>query len=166
MRMVEESCWPAGRSDGPVAAEVGAGPLVRALRLAAGPGCWPLIGRAFRDICGPVCGTAACHLFRVLLQGLALGARRPLRLGFVGAPELTHDERAVLQMIAAAQRDHIDLVTASARWLARPAVADALARTAFELAEVLAANGLRLSAELPVYTRQRPPAGLIAAVES
>ncbi len=128
-------------------AEDGAALVVRALRLAAGPGCWPLVERMFRDVCGPGPdgGAAAACLFRILLQGLALGARRPLRLGFMGAPELTHDERSLLQVIAAAQAGNTALLDATAIWLARPAAASSVARAAAGFGELLAAHGTLLT---------------------
>jgi hypothetical protein len=145
----------------------GVGLLVRALRLAAGPGCWPLVERVFRDMCGPSSGAAAACLFRILLQGLALGARRPLRLGFVGAPELSHDEKAVMQMIAAAQAGDDHLLEATAIWLARPAAVASVARAASGLAELLAARGAVLSSVLlDDQAVQRPLSGRIASVES
>ena len=119
--------------------------VVRALRLAAGPGCWPLVGRAFRDAYGPGDGVVAACLFRILLQGLALGARRPLRLGFVGAPELTHDERSLVQVIAAAQGDDRSLLDSGIVWLVRPRFAASVARTATELGRLMAANGANLA---------------------
>ncbi len=129
----------------------GAALVVRALRLAAGPGCWPLVERMFRDVCGAGRGAgqgdgaAAACLFRILLQGLALGARRPLRLGFMGAPELTHDERSLLQVIAAAQAGNTALLDATAIWLARPAAASSVARAAAGFGELLAAHGTLLT---------------------
>lgn len=138
--------------DGP---EDGAALVVRALRLAAGPGCWPLVERMFRDVCGSGSrpgqgdGAAAACLFRILLQGLALGARRPLRLGFMGAPELTHDERSLLQVIAAAQAGDTALLDATATWLARPAAAPSVARAAAGFGELLAAHGALLAPGRP-----------------
>lgn len=128
-------------------AEDGAALVVRALRLAAGPGCWPLVERMLRDACGSARddGPAAACLFRILLQGLALGARRPLRLGFMGAPELTHDERSLLQVIAAAQAGDAALLEATAIWLARPAAAPSVARAAAGFGELLAAHGTLLT---------------------
>jgi hypothetical protein len=148
MRVVGQTWQPVAR---PASADVendgdGAALVVRALRLAAGPGCWPLVERMFRDVCGPGGGpgdgTAACCLFRILLQGLALGARRPLRLGFMGAPELTHDERSLLQVVAAAQAGDAALLDATAIWLARPMAVASVARAAIGFAELLAARGV------------------------
>lgn len=121
--------------------EAGVALVVRAVRLAAGPGCWPLIDRAFRDAYGRRDGVAAACLFRILLQGLALGARRKLRLGFPGVPELTPDERALVQLIAAAQGGDRMLLEAALLWLARPGFAGPVARTARELGRLMAANG-------------------------
>lgn len=165
MRFTGETWQPSPGTPGTVEDGAGVALVVRALRLAAGPGCWPLVERVFRDACGPGGGIAASCLFRILLQGLALGARRPLRLGFIGAPELSHDERALLQMVAAAQRGHTALLEASAIWLARPAGAASVARAASGLAELLALNGALLPAA-PVQAVQRPLSARIAAIES
>lgn len=167
MRFVGETWHPLLGAPSAMEDGAGVGLLVRALRLAAGPGCWPLVERVFRDICGPGNGAAAARLFRILLQGLALGARRPLRLGFVGAPELSHDERSVMQMIAAAQSGDGFLLEATANWLARPAAAGSVARAASGLAELLAARGAVLSSALPDdQVVQRPLSARIASVES
>ena len=93
--------------------------------------------------------------FRVLVQGLALGARRPLRLGFVGAPALTHDERALLQVIVAARLGDAALLEASAAWMVRPAAAPWVMRAAAGLAELL-----------PPHADQRPLPARIASGES
>jgi len=125
-----ETWQPSPVAPGTVEDGVGAALVVRAVRLAAGLGCWALVEGVFRDACCAGGGIAASRLFLILLQGLALGARRPLRLGFIGAPELTHDERALLQMVAAAQRGDTALLEASAAWLAGPASAASVARAA------------------------------------
>jgi hypothetical protein len=167
MRFVGETWHPLLGAPSVMEEGAGVGLLVRALRLAAGPGCWPLVERVFRDMCGPRSGAAAARLFRILLQGLALGARRPLRLGFVGAPELSHDERSVMQMIAAAQSGDVHLLNATAAWLARPAAAGSVARAAAGLAELLAAQGALLCVPLPEdQLVQRPHSARIASVES
>lgn len=156
MRVLGQTWQPAGSASADAdGAEDGAALVVRALRLAAGPGCWPLVERMFRDVCGAGRGAgrgagqgdgaAAACLFRILLQGLALGARRPLRLGFMGAPELTHDERSLLQVIAAAQAGNTALLDATAIWLARPAAASSVARAAAGFGELLAAHGTLLT---------------------
>lgn len=124
--------------------DAGVALVVGALRLAAGPDCWPLIGRAFRDAYGPDDGVTAACLFHVLLQGLALGARRKLRLGLPGAATLTPDERAVVQLIAAAQAGDQGLLEAGLLWLVRLRAAGSVARTACALGRLMAANGTLL----------------------
>lgn len=121
------------------AREAGNGaPLVQALRLAAGAGCWPRVELVFHGACGTSGRTEAACLFRVLLQGLALGARRPLRLGFAGQRGVTHDERALLQLIEAAGQGDAALVEAGVAWLVRPAAATTVTRAAAGLAALLA----------------------------
>lgn len=170
MRLVEEMRHPTGApaafAEAALVADGGAGLVVSALRLATGPGCWPLVERGFRDVCGAARGKAASCVFRVLLQGLALGARRPLRLGFLGAPGISPDERSLLQMIAAAQHGELFLVEASARWLVRPSAAGSVARAAVHFAELLAADGARVTSDLPADAVQRPPSARIAAAGS
>ena len=145
MRFTGETWQPSPGA--PIRVEDGAGValVIRALRLAAGPGCWPLVERVFRDAYGPGDGAAATCLFRVLLQGLALGARRPLRLGFVGAPELSHDERSLLQVVAAAQGGDQVLLDAGIAWLVRPRFAGPVGRTVAELGRLMATRGAVLS---------------------
>jgi hypothetical protein len=113
------------------------------------------VQRLFRDAYGAPEGRAATCLFRVLLQGLALGARRPLRLGLVGVPAFTHDECAVLQVIAAARQGDTALLEARVAWLVRPVAARPVARAAIGLAELL-----------PAHADQRPSPARIAAGES
>ncbi len=140
--------------------------FLRALRLAALAGCWPLVERAFRDACGAGESRAAACLLRILLQGLALGARRPLRLGMPGMAAPSHDEAALLQLIAAAQHGERALLEAGASWLARPVAATTLACAARGLGEVLAQAGAVLPAPQPDQAVQRPLSGRIAAAAS
>lgn len=149
MHVMGQTWQPVAGSADVDGAEDGAALMVRALRLAAGPGCWPLVERMFRDLCGPGQGdgAAAACLFRILLQGLALGARRPLRLGFMGAPELTHDERSLLQVIAAAQAGDAALLDATAIWLARPMAVASVARAVTGFGELLAARGVLVASD-------------------
>ncbi|GIK96739.1 MAG: hypothetical protein BroJett029_09480 [Alphaproteobacteria bacterium] len=118
--------------------------LIRALRLAAA-GCWTRAERSVGEACEPPAAGEAGRLLRVLLQGLALGARRPLRAGLVGQPDLTADERALLQLVAAAADHDKWLLEASVCWLVRPAAA----------ATVKCAAG-RLGALLRHHAVQRP----------
>lgn len=133
------------------AGEAGRRALIRAFRLAAA-GCWTRAERSVREACEPQVAAEAGRLLRVLLQGLALGARRPLRAGLVGQPELTVDERALLQLVAAAAEDDAALRDASAAWLVRPVAAVAVARAAGRLGTLLERHAV-----------QRPVPGRIAS---
>ena len=84
MRFTGETWQPSPGA--PTRVEDGAGValVIRALRLAAGPGCWPLVERVFRDACGPGGGIAASWVF-------ALQALNVSTVGLIpqGLPSLT-----------------------------------------------------------------------------
>lgn len=147
-------------------AGAGAALVLRALRQAALTGCWPRVELAFRDACGAADSRAAACLLRVLLQGLARGARRPLRAGLPGTPAPSHDESALLQLIAAAQHGEAARLAAGACWLARPVGAGTLAAAAHGLGAVLARSGVVLPRPRSDQAVQRPLSGRIAAAAS
>lgn len=154
---------PPGREAGKGAGADAAALVIHALRVAAGFGCRPLVERGLRDVCGAAEGRTASCLLRVLVQALALGARRKLRLGLPGAPGLSHDEVAILQMIAAAQHGERALLDAGASWLVRAATAPILIAIVEGLGDTLARAGLVLPASGRAQAVQRPPSARIAA---
>lgn len=118
----------------------GVTPFLRALRLAAGSGCWPLAECVLGEACGRQ-GAAAARLLQVLVQILALGVRRPIRLGFVAGSEITHDERVLLQAMTAARNGDPELLAGSLVWLLRPRFAEPAARILTELSRLLDTDG-------------------------
>lgn len=124
----------AGQSDGVTL-------FLRALRLAAGSGCWPLAECVLAEACGGRESAAAVRLLQVLVQILAVGVRRPIRLGFVAGVETTHDERVLLQAMAAARTGDPALLAGSLAWLLRPRFAEPAGRILTELSRLLDSGG-------------------------
>lgn len=119
----------------------GVTPFLRALRLAAGSGCWPLAECVLAEACGGRESAAAARLLQVLVQILALGVRRPIRLGFVAGSDVTHDERVLLQAMASARDGDPELLAGSLTWLLRPRFVEPAARILTELSRLLDTGG-------------------------
>lgn len=96
----------------------------------------PVLALELNTACGGDAGTTQGAIL-AFLTALAYAGRRRLRVGYPGCPGLTRDERQLLDLVAAAQRDARVEVEAHLRWLTRsdlrPAAAAAVAALAADL---------------------------------
>ncbi len=105
----------------------------------------PLLGTLLDDACGHDAG----RVFRALcsfLCTLALAPRRRLEVNPPGCPQLTHDEKSLLAMVAAAQHDWPVLLDAHLCRIAHGRRRRELAQSVHALAAALDAAGLWLPA--------------------
>lgn len=99
----------------------------------------------WRIACGLVGMEAAVRGFEGMVAVLARGARRSLAIRAVAEPHVSHDELAVVSLLAASQHGapaHADIL---AEWLVRGAERRVLAREAACLAGALAVAGRPLA---------------------
>ena len=117
-----------------------------------------------RTLLDDACGNEAGKVFRALcsfLCTLAQTRRRRLEINPPGCEELTHDEKRLLAMIAAAQGDRPTLLDAHLCWIAHGEGRRELARGVRTLASALDANCLWLPtpddhAPMPLGWRSAP----------
>lgn len=103
----------------------------------------PLLGKLFRDACGDGADEVSGALC-TFLCALARTRRRRLEVNPPGCLTLSSDEKRMLGLLAAAQRDQRTLLDAHLCWIARPAQRHTLEQGARELAAALSARHLLL----------------------
>jgi hypothetical protein len=111
----------------------------------------PLIAREFSLSCGEDAGEVLATLY-TFLQALVYAGRRRLEVGYPGYASLTIDERQMLVLIAAAQRDDATSLETQLQILARAALRPALAIAARALGAALEEHDLRLPLSASNFT--------------
>jgi hypothetical protein len=105
----------------------------------------PCVHTAWRVAAGD--GGGRClHLFRRLVDRIGAHARRPLALAPARATWLTRDERCLLDLVSACQRDLPQLAVPLARWLVRAPEHVSVLAIAAGLGHAMEAAGLSLCA--------------------
>lgn len=119
--------------------------LVWALRaIAVGHGDCPLIAQTFARACGPM-GGHALQAYFALVKFIGMSGRRRLRVHVPGCPRVSHDERTIVGIVAAAQGStrgpEETLLGMRLRFLVQGEPHQSLLCAAQEVARVFAANG-------------------------
>jgi hypothetical protein len=109
----------------------------------------------FAEVLGPLAEDALAA-FRCFFWTLAAFGRRRLAVGFPGAGAVSHDERLLLAVFAAAQAGEADRLSAHLRLLAGGADYRFLAATAIVVGKALAAAGHDLTLPTPVRPARTP----------
>lgn len=106
----------------------------------------PCVDMAWRLACGETRGGHAAVLFAQLTRCLSRCTRRPRSLAPPHVDAITLDERSLLELVAACQREAAPMAVALARWLVRAPDHVALLVAAAALARVMSESGLELRA--------------------
>lgn len=118
--------------------------LLWAFRATAfGKGDCRILRRTFDMSCG-FAGLEALAAIKVLVSEIRRSGRRELILAVPGSYDLTHDERLVLAVFAAAQAEDYARMEAHLVWLTGRAVAPPFGAAACLVAQAFSMNGLVL----------------------
>jgi hypothetical protein len=142
-------------------------------RMAFGGDSCPITRREFAAALGASADDALAA-FRCFFRAVAAFGRRRLAIGFPGAGTVTHDERLLVAVFAAAQANEQDRLAAHLRWLTAGGEHRVLAATAAVIGKALAAAGHDLAPPAPLspapisrpqlaltsFCRLRSPSGL------
>lgn len=97
-----------------------------------------------------------CLALQSLITALKAGARRPIRLSPCGAHEVSADERALANLVAAIQIGREEEARLRADWLVRRPYRDSLFAAAARLADALANEWIYLPVPTAAATTRSP----------